>query len=199
MKQSNRLFAVMVLGLSATACSVLPNNPPVDTYRLAPSTVNVQLQPANLSLSIPMPYANRIISHQRLAVITQTHEVQAYHGVRWEDAAPAVFRDRLVGDFQRTHAYKTVIVNDENVNVDRVLRLDLQDYQLQYKQGQPYVVISVNATLINKHNSDIISSQQFSVEKQVDSTQLADVLAVFAQLNDEVNTAIIHWTRQLDR
>ncbi len=44
---------VGTLGMLLSACSILPNNPPLETYRLAPSQVQVQVRPSKLSLSIP--------------------------------------------------------------------------------------------------------------------------------------------------
>lgn len=193
-------LTLTVLGtLLLGACSILPSNPPLETYRLNPSQVQVQVATSPLSLSIPEPYANRVIAHQRLAVVMDNNEVRAYEGVRWEDVAHKVFRDRLVEDFQRSNAYKTILINDEQVNVDRSLRLDLQRYQLQYQQGKPTVVIAVNATLINRRNGDVMAARHFQTEQEVTSAQLADVLPVFSQLNDQVNTQIIQWTRGQDK
>ncbi|NOL51255.1 ABC-type transport auxiliary lipoprotein family protein [Pelistega suis] len=190
---------VGTLGMLLSACSILPNNPPLETYRLAPSQVQVQVRPSKLSLSIPEPYANRVIAHQRLAVITDNNEVLAYDGVRWEDVAHKVFRNRLVEDFQRANSYKTILINDEQINVDRSLRLDVQAYQLQYKQGRPSVVIAVNATLVNRRTGDVIASRHFHAEQETDSAQLSAILPVFSQLNDQVNTALIQWTRGQDK
>lgn len=193
-------LTLTVLGtLLLGACSILPSNPPLETYRLNPSQVQVQVATSPLSLSIPEPYANRVIAHQRLAVVMDNNEVRAYEGVRWEDVAHKVFRDRLVEDFQRSNAYKTILINDEQVNVDRSLRLYLQRYQLQYQQGKPTVVIAVNATLINRRNGDVMAARHFQAEQEVTSAQLADVLPVFSQLNDQVNTQIIQWTRGQDK
>lgn len=199
MRKVNQLLAIAVLGTALTACSVLPSNPPVNTYRLAPSTVDVALQPLKLSLVVPIPEANRTVAHQRITVVTADNEVRAYQGARWEDVAPVVFRNRLVEDLQRVHAYSTVISNDENVNVDRSLYLDLQSYQLQYKGGQPGVTISVNATLVNRRTGEVMASQQFAVEQEVASAKLNDILPVFAQLNDKINKAVIIWLRQQER
>lgn len=194
-----KLGVVAALSLLFSACSILPNNPPLDTYRLSPSQVQVQVNPSALSLSIPEPYANRLIAHQRLVVITENNEIRAYEGVRWEDAAHKVFRDRLVEDFQRSHAYKAILVNDEQINVDRSLRLDVQAYQLQYKQGKPFVVIACNATLTNRHTGDVIASRHFHTEQELASAQLSDVLPAFSQLSDQVSTEIIQWTRAQDK
>ncbi|NOL50314.1 ABC-type transport auxiliary lipoprotein family protein [Pelistega europaea] len=196
MRKVNQLLASVVLGTALTACSVLPSNPPVNTYRLAPSTVDVVLQPLKLSLVVPVPEANRTVAHQRITVVTADNEVRAYQGARWEDTAPVVFRNRLVEDLQRAHAYNTVVSNDENVNVDRSLHLDLQSYQLQYKDTQPEVVISVNAALVNRRTSEIMASRRFTVEQAVASAQLNDILPVFAQLNDKINEEVIIWLRQ---
>lgn len=189
---------VLLSSALLSACSVLPSNPPVGTYRLPASQVQLELQPSALTLSIPEPYANRFIAHQRLAVVMDDFEVRAYQGARWEDAVHKVFRDRLVEDFQRSHAYKTVLSNDEQINVDRSLRLDLQSYQLQYKQGTPYIVIAVSATLVNRRTGDVMGAQRFVQEQAVSSAQLRDVLPVFAQLNDLINQQIIQWTRGLN-
>lgn len=192
-------LSLLSTALLLSACSILPSNPPLETYRLYPSQVQVQVRPSTLSLSIPEPYANRVIAHQRMAVVMDNNEVRAYEGVRWEDVAHKVFRDRLVEDFQRANAYKTILINDEQINVDRSLRLDLQAYQLQYKQGKPFVVMAVNATLINRHNGDVIASRHFSVEQETPSAQLPAVLPVFSNLNDQINTQIIQWARGQDR
>lgn len=194
-----KLGVVGLLGVLVSACSILPSNPPLETYRLAPSQVQVQVRPSHLSLSIPEPYANRVIAHQRLAVITDNNEVLAYDGVRWEDVAHKVFRDRLVEDFQRTNAYKTILINDEQINVDRSLRLDVQAYQLQYKQGKPFVVMAVNATLVNRRTGDVLASRHFHAEQEANSAQLSTILPVFSQLNDQMNTEIIQWTRGQDK
>lgn len=187
-----------VSSLLLSACSILPSNPPVETYRLPASQVQLNLKTSPLTLSIPEPYANRFIAHQRLAVVMDNSEVRAYQGVRWEDAVHKVFRDRLVEDFQRAHAYKTVLSNDEQVNVDRSLRLDLQAYQLQYRQGKPYVVIGVTATLVNRRTGEVIDAHRFEQEQAVPSAQIQEVLPVFARLNDVINQQIIQWTRGLN-
>lgn len=194
-----KLNVVAAFSLLFGACSILPDNPPLETYRLAPSQVQIQVSPSALSLSVPEPYANRLIAHQRLVVITDNNEIRAYEDMRWEDAAHKVFRDRLVEDFQRSHAYKTILINDEQINVDRSLRLDVQAYQLQYKQGKPFVVIASNATLTNRHTGDVIASRHFHAEQELASVQLSAVLPVFSQLSDQVSAEIIQWTRAQDK
>lgn len=189
-----RIVPVVLMSAVLGACSILPSNPPVNTYRLPASHINVQVASSPLSLSIPEPYANRFIAHQRIAVVMDDYEVRAYQGARWEDAVHKVFRDRLLEDFQRANAYKTVLSNDEQINVDRSLRLDLQAYQLQYQQGKPFVRIEVNATLTNRRTGEVKGARHFVLEKSLSSAQLEEVLPAFAEINDQINAQIIQWT-----
>ncbi|NEN76352.1 hypothetical protein F9B74_08480 [Pelistega sp. NLN82] len=183
-------FAV-VLG----ACSILPSNPPTDAYRLPDSQVSVQFAPKPLGIVIPEPYANRFLNHQRLTVVLENNEVQAYSGVNWVDIAPKVFRDRLVDDFRRARAYQTVVKNDELINLDRLLQTDIQAYQIQYQQGKPYVVIDVNVALINRRQGNIIGASNFRQERELSSAQIETVMQAFGEVSDQVNTQILQWVR----
>lgn len=194
-----RLAVLSGIGLWLGACSILPGNPVLKTYRLPAGRTSVQATPSNKSLSIPEPYANRTINHPRVAVVLDNHEVQAYAGIRWEDTAPKVFRDRLAEDFRRANAYKTVLINDEQVNVERSLRLDMQAFQLQYKDRKPYVEIAVGATLLNRISGAVLAARSFRAEREVANVNVDSMMSTFAQAIDQMNAEIIRWTIKNDK
>ena len=194
-----RLAVMSSISLLLGACGILPSNPALQTYQLPAGSTPIQVSMSSKSLSIPEPYANRVINHQRVAVVLDSLEVQAYEGIRWEDTAPKVFRDRLVEDFRRANAYKTVLINDEQVTVDRSLRLDMQAFQLQYKEKKPYVVIAVGVTLINRLSGAVLAAETFHIEREVPNVNVDTIMPTFAQAVDQINADIISWTRQNDR
>lgn len=194
MKLNKLSITIVVLALSA--CGILPQPKPVRVYQLPASEIGVNVPRKDLSLYIDHPYANRFLDHHRLAVVLASHEVQSYAGIRWEDTLPIMYRDRLVDDFRRTHAYQTVVSSDNQVIVDRILKLEIQDYQLQYKGKQLYVVININASLIKASDLSILASANFKQASQVSSAELDTIMPVFATLTGNINADIIRWAAE---
>ncbi len=190
-----KLSRASLLGMSLLlgACSILPSAPAVDTYQLPPSTGNLQVRGLPLSLMVATPYANRYLNHQRLVVVKQNHEVQAYAGMRWEDELPIVFRNRLIDDLRRAQAYRTIVNDKTSVVTDRSLRTDIQAYQIQFSDQQAFAIISVDANLYNNATSTVIDSRRFSVNAPLKTVELSEVVPTLAALNEQINAQIIQW------
>lgn len=196
MRRQSRCIIMASLVSLLGACSILPKSDPLTVYQL-PAAHEVTAAAfsglSGRSLSVFTPYAGSFLDTDRIAVVPSGNRLSVYEGSRWSDPAPVVFRNRLVRDLRKTADLKAVGNERESLLADYQLRGDLVDFQVVYRNEQPTVVISFEASLVNSQSGRVIDSRHFSVAEPVDGSQVPEVVQAFGQASSRINHDIIQW------
>ncbi|MFJ4051862.1 ABC-type transport auxiliary lipoprotein family protein [Pseudomonas sp. NPDC089743] len=195
MKLSLRLLALTAaLSLSA-ACSILPQQEPVDIYRLAVNQPSHSATPVPWSLRLNKPLASEVLAGPRIAVIPEGNVVSSYKGARWSDPVPLLVRNRLLDGFQRDGRVQRLSADDSNLQADYELAGELQAFQSEYQpNGTVEVVIRYDARLVQGRSQRILASKRFEVRQPLADPQVSAVVAGFGAANDQLVAQVVNWT-----
>ncbi len=188
------LALACVLGTLA-ACTLLPDAEPIRVFLLPTAELPAVQQGERLqqALRIHTPHASRILAGPRIAVVPDGNQISSYQGARWSDAAPTLLRDRLIEQFRQSGP---VAVSNEDSNLFAELELfsELRAFQSEYVDGQPQVLVRLDAQLATAPEQRILASRRFEVRQPSASPQLESVVAAFGEASDELSRQLQRWT-----
>ncbi|MGE8111259.1 MULTISPECIES: ABC-type transport auxiliary lipoprotein family protein [Pseudomonas] len=195
MTPSLRLLALAAALSLASACSILPQSEPVDTYRLPVNQASHSTTPVAWSLRLNKPLASEVLAGPRIAVIPQGDVISSYKGARWSDPVPLLVRNRLLDGFQRDGRVQRLSADDSNLQADYELSGELQAFQSEYQPGGKVdVVIRYDARLVQGRSQRILSSKRFEVRQPLADTQVSAVVAGFGAASDQLARLVVNWT-----
>ncbi|OCX93258.1 MAG: hypothetical protein BFD77_13450 [Pseudomonas sp. CO183] len=190
-----RPFVLATLLGALSACTLLPEAEPIRVYLLPTTEASAgrQGEPLQQALRIHTPHASRILAGPRIAVVPDGSQISSYQGARWGDAAPTLLRDRLIEQFRRSGP---VAVSNEDSNLFAELELfsDLRAFQSEYVDGQPRVLVRLDAQLVSAVDQRILASRHFEIRQPSASPQLESVVDAFGQASDELSRQLQRWT-----
>jgi len=190
-----RSFAVATLLGTLSACTLLPEAEPIRVFLLPTSEAQTNQAAGTLrqALRIHTPHASRILAGPRIAVVPDGNQISSYQGARWSDAAPTLLRDRLIEQFRQSGP---VAVSNEDSNLFAELELfsELRAFQSEYIDGQPQVLVRLDAQLASATDQRILASRRFKIRQPSAGPQLESVVAAFGQASDELSRQLQRWT-----
>ena len=116
----------------------------------------------------------------RIAVVPAGNQISSYQGARWSDAAPTLLRDRLIEHFRQSGPVK-VSNEDSNLFAELELLSELRAFQSEYIDGQPQVLVRLDAQLASAPDQRILASRRFEIRQPSASPQLESVVAAFGR------------------
>lgn len=190
-----RRWLVVVATMALGACSVMPQSPPQDVYRLPPSTLGAGTgEPVDLSLRINRPVASELLDSSRIVVVPEGHRLSVYQGARWSASAPILWRDHLLDAFHNDGRIARLSGSAERVQADIELGGALRAFQAEYRAGVPEVVIQFDAHLVDSAGKRIIAGRRFVAREAVHGAQLPAVVDAFGRATDAMARELIDWT-----
>lgn len=190
-----RCWLLLVATTTLGACSVVPQSPPHDIYRLPPSSLGTGGgEPLDLSLRINRPAASDLLDSTRIVVVPEGHRLSAYQGARWSAPAPVLWRDHLLDAFHNDGRIARLSGAAERVWADVELGGTLRAFQTEYHAGGPEVVIQFDAQLVDSTGKRIIASRRFVAREAVQGAQLPAVVDAFGRASDGLARELIDWT-----
>ncbi|BFN26354.1 hypothetical protein PSCT_03575 [Pseudomonas sp. SCT] len=192
-----RPLALATLLGTLAACTLLPEAEPIRVYLLPTSEAPAGQQGERLqqALRIHTPHASRILAGPRIAVVPDGNQISSYQGARWSDAAPTLLRDRLIEQFRRSGPVAVAVSNeDSNLFAELELFSDLRAFQSEYVDGQPRVLVRLDAQLVSAVDQRILASRHFEIRQPSASPQLESVVDAFGQASDELSRQLQRWT-----
>lgn len=189
-----RLIALLATLSLVSACSILPQSPPVDIYRLPVKQPTSSNAPLTWSLRVNKPLASEALAGQRIAVIAQGDVISGYKGARWSDPVPLLVRNRLLDGFQRDGRVQRLSADDSNLQADYELAGELLAFNSEYREGRVEVVISYDARLVQGRSQRIVASRRFEVRQPLSATQVPAVVTGFGAASDQLMSQLVDWT-----
>ena len=130
---------------SVAGCAGLPlGGTPAQLYTLSPkSTFPADLPAVDWQLAIDRPTSPAALSTTRIAVALGPHTLDYYAGAQWIDDAPNMVQRLLTESFENSG--RIVGVGRESISLrsDFVLRIELREFQAEYRNGAAAPAINV--------------------------------------------------------
>lgn len=189
-------FALLAM-LLCSACSVLPEQVPVDLFQLpAPSVQATSRGPHLSSLRIDRPLSSEALSGNRLLIMTANNQFQAFPNMRLAAPVPLLWRDWLLDAFWRDGRVGGLSAASEGLRSDLELGGTLRAFQVDYSGSQVQVVIQYDATLIGTDGRQIVASRRFEARQSLDSVEVAAAISAMGIAADLLAIELIEWVLQ---
>ena len=190
MKRLSLLLAVGLLG----ACSILPQNEPLDIYLLPGAALPAQTQRVDWSLRVNSPVSSQLLDGTRIVVLPEPGLVNTYQGVRWSERTPQLLRGRLLDAFQDDGRVQALSNEEQRLQADLELVSDLRSFHSQYRDGVAEALIQLDVRLVDGRDQRILAIRRFSVSQPASDTSIAAVVKAFGQAGDRLSRELVDWT-----
>lgn len=181
-----------ILGLSLSACSILPKSEPQTRYNLPAATMQPVGAQKSTTLYVAVPQANRLINSNYILVQPQGSEIQIYKGTQWADNAPVLLRDRFVQALNDAALFEAISTNAA-LSTPWALEGYLSHFEVQYQDGQPVVKLHYDAQLINRQSSSIVNNKRFVIRQPAADTAVPSIISAFGLAGDTLSTKLLEW------
>lgn len=180
--------ALVLLG----GCSILPKAEPQQRYNLPAAASHPIGTKLDSSLFIATPNANRMINSNKVLVQPTGSEIQAYKGTLWADNAPVLVRERLSLALKESELFQAV-TQDGGLQTNYALDSYLSVFQVHYQGDTPVVKLRLDAQLVDRKNSHIISQRAFSIDQPAATADIPAIIATFGVANDRLSLMVTEW------
>lgn len=199
MKQIASFFTLMLLlSLPLGACqSLLPKGAaPAKTFTLnAPVPEKNAAYTRNLSsIKILLPQAAPGLDSERVALRNGDNQIEYYRQIRWASNLPALVQSLLVESFDNSNAFKAVSNDLMDIHTDYNLLVDIRDFQIEFKDNQPYANIRFVTKLIHNASQTITATQRYSVQTKANASDLQAIMTAFDTAYQQAATSAIRDT-----
>lgn len=161
MKRTPLLIALFVL---AGCSSVLPKGEPAPTfYTLNASTTSQVAEGTHISssLRILMPQAVPGLATDKVALRKTDNQIDYYTGVRWSSSLEELVQSQLVQQFDNARQLQSVSNDLVAVNQDYSLLVEIQDFQIEYRNGKQVARVKLTAKLIKTVQNKIVTTSVY--------------------------------------
>jgi len=186
--------SLLLAAVAINACTILPESPPQDVFRLPPSAIEARDGGTDMSLRIARPSAGDVLNSVRIAVVPEGNRLSVYEGVRWSSPAPVLWRDQLLDAFRKDGRVEHLSSGGEGLRADFELGGALRAFQTEYREGKPEVTIHFDARLVETGSRRIVASRRFTATEAVAGDQVPAVVETFGQATDALAAELIDWT-----
>jgi cholesterol transport system auxiliary component len=179
------------------ACTILPEPRPYDVYRMPPSRIEASADASvDWSLRITRPASNELLGSSQIPVLPDRHRLIVYEGARWSSPAPVLWRDHLLDAFHNDGRVRRLSTDAQMLKADIELGGMLHAFQAEYHNGDPAVVIRLDAHLVDVADRRILAGRRFEITEPVHGKQVPKVVEAFGRACDRLASEIILWTLQ---
>lgn len=186
-------FTILVV-LLISACSVLPEQVPVDLFQLpAPSVQAATGGPRLSTLRIARPVSSEALSGNRLLIMTANNQFQAFPNMRLAAPVPLLWRDWLLDAFWRDTRIGGLSAASEGLQAELELGGTLRAFQVDYAGPQAQAVIQYDATLIGTAGRQIVASRRFEARESLDSVDASAAIVAMGIAADRLAVELIEW------
>ncbi|TWH64625.1 cholesterol transport system auxiliary component [Azomonas agilis] len=190
-----RVLCLLLLGVSLSACSVLPESEPLKVYMLPDAKLPSSSAAAvSWSLRINQPQTSQALNSARIAVLPTPNQLSNYAGARWSSPAPFLLRQQLQDAFLRDGRIMALSNDDSQLQADRVLDGDLRAFQVEYSGGRPEAVIRLDLRLVDNTDQRILANRRFEVRQALSQDQVEGAVSALGSAAGKLATEVVGWT-----
>jgi cholesterol transport system auxiliary component len=193
------MTALLAAALLA-GCTLLPERAAISTFRLPdPQMPTADDAPVPITLRVLTPAATPPLNSTRILVNPRGLEVQAYSGARWSNSPPLLLRDYWIDSLRKNGSLKAVISDASSAGSELSLSSDLTRFQLVYQQGEPAVVVQVDAQLLETDSRRVLAARRFQSRQPVEDQPVEAVIAGFGVASERVTRDMVTWLHSVSR
>ncbi|GAB2662416.1 ABC-type transport auxiliary lipoprotein family protein [Arenimonas aestuarii] len=186
-------IAALVLLAGCTAIG----GPKTDVSIYSPQT-RIQADPdwpaVDWQLTVGAPDTHALLDSQRIAVRPSPDRLQTYKGARWADTAPELVQLALVEAFEDSGRIEAVS-RWGGGRGDFGLFTDLRSFETVYVDGQPRVVVEIQARLVKfRADGGLVAARRFRTEVAPAGAGIEPVVAAFGEAMASINADIVGWS-----
>ncbi len=176
-------------------CSVLPEQVPVDLYQLPPPTLDTAVNGPQLpGLRIDRPLTSEALGANRLLIMTENNQLQAFPGMRFAAPTPLLWRDWVLDAFWRDGRVGALSAASEGLLTPLELGGMLRAFQVENARTRPEAVIQFDATLIRTVDRTAVATRRFEARHDLSSMAVADAIDALGRAADQLVRELIEWT-----
>lgn len=195
MTRSLRLAPIAALVLLAGCAAIA--GPKTDVSIYSPQTRS-QADPAwpavDWHLTVGVPDTHAVLDTQRIAVRPSPDRLQTYKGARWADTAPEMVQLALIEAFEDSGKIAAVS-RWGGGRGDIGLFTDLRAFETVYEDGQPRVLVEIQARLVRfGGDNGLIASRRFRTEVAPAGVEIEPVVAGFGDALSQISADIVGWS-----
>ncbi|ALO47530.1 ABC-type transport auxiliary lipoprotein family protein [Pseudohongiella spirulinae] len=189
----SRLICILLV-LAASACTVLPERVPFDLYQLPPPAITTATEGQALSaLRVDRPSTSEALGGNRLLIMREDQQLQAYADVRWVAATPLLWRDWLLDAFWRDGRVGSLSAASDGLQAQFELGGMLRAFNIDQSGSQPQAVIQFDARLVNVSDRRIVASRRFSAYEPVGATHAGAAVVALGAAANTLAAELIDW------
>jgi cholesterol transport system auxiliary component len=194
------LAAGLVLMSAIQACTVLPDRAAKATFMLpAPEIAAETREPIALTLRIVSPYAESPLDSTGILVNPEGQSLKTYVGARWDKSAPVLLRDQWIDGLRQSGSLRAVVNESSEASDDLMLVSELTRFQLHYPDGEPEVVIRLDAQVLESNSREVIAAKRFEVTQRTADKPVDRLVAGFGEANQRLTEELVDWLLVVSR
>lgn len=199
MLQRTRQGMLLVMALMMSACSLLPEAKPVQSWALTPSVSETGGSVQVTDLRVLRPQTQDLLSGSYILVVPEGQPVSVYQGARWSAGIPNLWRDYLVAALQQDDRFARVSSDEMRVNARYELVSRLDAFQSEYQDGQPVAVLRGYLQLVDADNRSILAERPLEWSQPAQGKEVAAVVDAFSELMAKSSQEIKTWLLDVDQ
>lgn len=178
-------------------CSVLPESPPKQLYRLPSPELSATTRGIQDVLEVRAPSADRLLASDHIVVWPDAQQVSVYADARWHDNAPAMLTRQWQDALQATQIALPAEPGEQGI--DARLVAELSDFHIAYQNGIPTAVMRVQFTLLDATDGQRLASQQLSATQAAEGENVPAAVAALGMASEQLTHQLMQWLdRQLN-
>lgn len=194
------LLASLMTIAMIQGCTVLPERSAKATYMLpSPNMQSGTETPVPLTLRVLTPQAESPLDGTRILVNPDGQAIQIYAGARWSKPTPVLIRDHWVDGLRQNGGLKAVVSETSDASSDLSLSSDLNSFRIQYQNGQPVVIIHMDAQVLDSRSRRVIAAERFEVEQSLDDEPIDSVVTGFGNASQALTEKLVAWLLAVSR
>src|ERR1700733_11879855 len=147
-----RLLVAVVCGVPLAGCSVLPDPPAPQIYRVRPLADDAPSKRLiRKRLVVDIPTASESLDTDRIALIRDGTRFDYYANSLWKDRAPLLLQGFLVEAFENEGSIAEVGRDAQTLTPDYLLETEIREFEARYTdsgQQAPSVVVALDFSLV---------------------------------------------------
>lgn len=194
---SRRAMLVTSAWLPLAACSVLPDPPAPQMYRLSPQTkdpVGAIALPGRLVVDTPSAPQN--LDSDRIAIFRGATRFDYYADSVWTSRVPLLLQDLVVGAFQDDGRIADVGRDMDDLGSTYLLKIDIRDFEACYGNSglPPEIVVSLDLDLLRMQGHHNIGHTVITERATAARNKLHDVVQAFNAATAAALQQSVAWT-----
>lgn len=147
-------------------------------------------------LIVDTPLASDTLETARMLVMPTPGVIEVFPGARWSDPTPALLRSLVVQGFEKSGRIVGVGSGASGMRGDYALAIELRDFQIEYRDGQPQAAVRFHARLLDYTSNRVLAARAFSAQTPASGKDAASAFTAFEAALDQIIPGLVDWTLQ---